>query len=84
MSRNEEMDKTPLDETNLAEQGGNLYKFYMAHCINEIVYRYRLNFQKRKEILVLKERLVDAKSLVFETASVTTGAQGTLIDLKDF
>ena len=44
MSRNEEMDKTPLDETNLAEQGGNLYKFYMAHCINEIVYRYRLNF----------------------------------------
>ena len=84
MLKSGELDKTPLPETNLADQGGNMYKFYMAHCLNEMVCRYRLNFYKKREIIALKERLVDAKNLTFDTLSVTTGAQSVLIDLADF
>ena len=47
-----------MDETNLTENGSNLYKFYMAHCINEIVCRYRGNQDKRKTIYSLKDSLV--------------------------
>lgn len=49
------LDSTPLEETNLSDQGGNMYKFYMAHCINEMVCRYRLNQEKTHKIYNLKE-----------------------------
>ena len=35
-----------------------MYKFYMAHCINEIVCRYRVNQDKRKTINSLKDQLI--------------------------
>jgi len=55
MARQHALDRTPLEETTLTEQGGNLYKFYMAHCINEIICRYRLNQEKRRKVFSLKE-----------------------------
>lgn len=63
-AQSESLTTTPFDETNLTEQGGNLYKFYMAHCINEIVYRFRLNLEKRKDVVSLKEKLINAKSQI--------------------
>ena len=40
-----------------------MYKFYMAHCINEMMCRFRLNLDKRKDVMSLKEKLFDAQSL---------------------
>lgn len=62
-AKSQALTTTPFDETHLTEQGGNLYKFYMAHCLNEIVYRFRLNLEKRKDVLSLKEKLISAKHL---------------------
>lgn len=59
------LDQTPLDETALTEHGGNMYKFYMAHCINEIVCRFKLNQDKCKIIYSLKEILsVDIGNII--------------------
>ena len=57
------LDITPLEDTNLNELRCNLYKFNMAHCFDEIIWRYRLNKQKRKTIRLLKP-LFEAKSTV--------------------
>ena len=39
-------ENVPIEETNLSSDGGNLYKFYMAYCLNEIVYRFTSNIRK--------------------------------------
>jgi serine/threonine protein kinase len=64
-ARQSSLDSTPLAETNLAEGGGNMYKFYMAHCINEVICRFRINRDKRRQIHLLRDRLVDSKPLVY-------------------
>ena len=50
LAYNNSLDSTPLRETVTADQGGNLYKFYMAHCICEIISRFSLNQAKIKQI----------------------------------
>ena len=60
-----------MSDTNLADQGGCMYKFYMAHCINEIVCRYRLNAEKRREIFMLRDYLVDSKNLLMADAGAS-------------
>ncbi len=42
-AKQERLDITPFLETTLAAQGGNMFKFYMAHCLNETICRYKLN-----------------------------------------
>jgi hypothetical protein len=50
-----------------------MYKFYMAHCINEMMCRFRLNKEKKKDVMSLKERLSDAKNLFSDPASLGVG-----------
>ena len=66
-ARQDALNSTPLEETHLTELGGNLFKFYMAHCLNEIIYRFRFNLEKRKEVISLKEKLVNSKNILNET-----------------
>ena len=82
-AENDTLDLTPLQETSLSDLGGNMYKFYMAHCINEIVYRFLLNQEKRRTIYSCKEFLTETKKLSLEQAASIT-AKGSLIELDDF
>ena len=52
-----ELDQEPLSETNVTDVGANMYKFYMAHCINEICCRYRSNKDKTKKIFSIREAM---------------------------
>lgn len=63
MAKENTLDDTPLEETSLTDQGSNLYKFYMAHCINEIVCRYRLNQDKRNKIFAIRDMVVEDYAL---------------------
>ena len=40
-----------------------MYKFNMAHCFDEIIWRYRLNLEKKKTIR-LSRHLFEAKNTV--------------------
>ena len=75
MSTRDDLDKTPLDETNLTELGGNMYKFYMAHCLNEIVSRFRLNADKRKEVNTLKESMFEVGGFAIDNHQPFGAAQ---------
>ena len=79
MAKENSLDKTPLDETHLSDLGGNMYKFYMAHCINEITFRFRLNIDKLKDVASLKEKLIDARK-IFETPA----SNKNLLHIEDF
>ena len=61
-----------------------MFKFYMAHCLNETICRYKLNQDKRRQIYKLKDHLVDAKKLLLDHSFTTATPEGSLIDLKDF
>ena len=62
-----------------------MYKFYMAHCINEMVCRYKLNIDKRKDILLLRSALSQDGKLDGNILSAGQAAsQATLIHLQDF
>ena len=61
-----------------------MYKFYMAHCINEIVCRYKLNQNKRKSIYNLKEKLMDRDSVILAEDITAAGPMGHSITLDDF
>ena len=51
-----------MGDTNLTEEGGNLYKFYIAHCINEIIYRFTTNIHKKNSIASMRETLIHKSS----------------------
>ena len=70
MAQAGQLDQRPMRDTNLAEHGGNMYKFYMAHCLCEILNRFRLNQDKRRAIYGMREHMVDAKKLAADPGSV--------------
>jgi len=72
-----------FSDTNIADNGSNLLKFYMAHCINEIINRYRMNCDKRRQIYLLKEHLLDSKQMVFQE-NPRAAYQSAMINLTDF
>ena len=51
MAQTDKLDTTPMTDTNVTEQGANLYKFQVASVINSVVHRRKsLNMQKMKKI----------------------------------
>ena len=64
---------TPLEDTNLNELRCNMYKFNVAHCFDEIIWRFRLNQSKQKAIRMSKH-LFEAKNTVKEAVNAYSNA----------
>ena len=82
MARGHRLNTKPIKHTNLADQGGNMYKFYMAHCLCEIISRYRLNQEKLRIIYALRDKLssaINPKNIV-----VPKHQSSRLIELQEF
>ena len=80
MAKNEGLDNRPIRETNLADQGGNMYKFYMASCICEIIDRFKLNNEKRQKIEPILKRLCESR----DSVNLDAGGGGTEVGFIDF
>lgn len=78
-----ELSRQPIKETALADQGGNLYKFYMAHCICEIVNRFRMNNEKAAQILPVIKRLISTNELM-EQGDGATQSSKVDFEVTDF
>lgn len=52
--RQEQLDVTPLQDTNVTEDGSSLYKFLMAHVFTELIHRHLMLKNKRMELLQLE------------------------------